>query len=306
MLERNLTEKARDLGFIAVGFSRPEVPRYFDKYLEWLKKIDTGDMDYLRRNLEARKDPAILLKGLKTVISLAYPYPANKPCSPDGYCVSRYSSPDREDYHILLKRLGRELCWLIKDRIPGSCCRVCVDSAPILERSFALAGGIGFIGKNNTLIIPGYGSYFFLMEILTTVEFPVPLYPEKECRCGECTECIDACPTGALKEPFFIDVSRCLSYLTIEYKGAVDRETGRRMGNTFFGCDRCQEACPFNSAEAPVVSLPSMKDIRRMTDEDFKRVFGKTALSRAGLKKIKENIKAIGERTHLSPDAPLP
>ena len=119
--------------------------------------------------------------------------------------------------------------------------------------------GIGFIGKNNMLIVPGYGSYCFLVEILTTAQFTIPFFSGAENMCGSCTKCIDMCPTGALKAPFYIDVSQCLSYLTIEAEDAIDKETAKKMRNTFFGCDVCQEVCPFNKKEPDVVILPSIK-----------------------------------------------
>ena len=285
--------KAKELGFIAVGFSRPTTPLYFDFFCHWLNEIEIGNMNYLQRNRDIRRDPSRLLKGLKTIISLAYPYPASKPSTPDGYTTSRYSTPQEADYHLRLKKLGKQLCAFITEIFPETKSRVCVDSAPILERSFAEMSGIGFIGKNNMLIVPGYGSYCFLVEILTTAQFTIPFFNGAENRCGSCTKCIDMCPTGALKTPFYIDVSQCLSYLTIEAKDTIDKETAGRMGNTFFGCDVCQEVCPFNKEEPGVVTLPSTKEILATTDIDFKKIFGKTAFERTGLEKLKKNIKAI-------------
>jgi len=285
--------KAKELGFIAAGFSRPTTPLYFDFFCHWLKEIEIGNMNYLKRNMDIRRDPSRLLKGLNTIISLAYPYPARKPSTPDGYTTSRYSTPREADYHLRLKKLANELCGFITEIFPESKSRVCVDSAPILERSFAEMSGIGFIGKNNMLIVPGYGSYCFLVEILTTAQFTTPFVNVAENRCGECRKCIDICPTGALKAPFYIDVSECLSYLTIEAKDTVDKETAEKMGNTFFGCDVCQEVCPFNKKESGVVALPSTKEILAMTEIDFKTVFGKTAFERAGVEKLKKNIQAL-------------
>jgi epoxyqueuosine reductase len=285
--------KAKERGFIAVGFSKPTTPLYYDFFCRWLKEIEIGNMNYLKRNIDIRGDPPRLLKGLTTIISLAYPYPASKPSTPDGYTTSRYSTPQEADYHLRLKKLGKQLCAFITEIFPESKSRVCVDSAPILERSFAEMSGIGFIGKNNMLIVPGYGSYCFLVEILTTAQFAIPFFNGTENRCGSCTKCIDMCPTGALKAPFYIDVSQCLSYLTIEAKDTVDKETAKKMGNTFFGCDVCQEVCPFNKKESGVVALPSTKEILAMTEIDFKKTFGKTAFERAGVEKLKKNIQAL-------------
>jgi epoxyqueuosine reductase len=276
-----------------VGFTRPSTPLHFEFFRRWLRDVELGDISYLRKHIEIRGDPTKLLEGTHTIISLAYPYPAAKPSTPDGYTASRYSTPQQEDYHLRLRRLAKQLCSVISEMFPGSRSRVCVDSAPILERSFAEASGIGFIGKNNMLIVPGYGSYCYLVEILTTARFFIPTFQENQTECGSCTRCIDSCPTRALKAPFFLDVSRCLSYLTIESKGDIDGDAAGKMGNTFFGCDVCQEVCPFNAQERGTVSLPSINDILAMTDLDFKKVFGRTAFERAGLEKLKGNIQAL-------------
>ena len=293
MINQAFIDRAKELGFIAVGFSKPQKPIHFDFFLSWLHHAEIGDMTYLKRNTGLRKDPRRLLDALHTIISLAYPYPASKPSTHDGYTASRYSTPEQEDYHLRLRRLGNQLCTYIREMFPESNSRVCVDSAPILERSFAVTSGIGFFGKNNMLIVPGYGSYCFLIEILTTGQFSIASVREMESRCGSCTRCIDTCPTGALNAPFCIDVSQCLSYLTIEAKHDIDRKMAKKMGNTFFGCDVCQEVCPFNKQDAPIVSMPPADTIMRMKEPDFKRAFGKTAFERAGLEKLKSNIKAL-------------
>lgn len=293
MISEVFIDKARELGFIAVGFTRPGTPLHFEFFRSWLKEVEVGDMSYLRGHIDIRGDPTKLLEGTRTIISLAYPYPAAKPSTPDGYAASRYSAPDQDDYHLRLRRLGKELSTVVSELFPGSLSRVCVDSAPILERSFAEASGIGFIGKNNMLIVPGYGSYCYLVEILTTARFPIPAFKGHESECGSCTRCIDSCPTGALKAPFYLDVSRCLSYLTVESKGDIDREAAGKMGNTFFGCDKCQEVCPLNGQEQSIVSLPSTGDILAMSESEFKGTFGRSAFERAGLEKLKGNIRAL-------------
>jgi epoxyqueuosine reductase len=293
VINQALTEKARALGFIGIGFSEPRIPIHFDFFLSWLEDVEVGDMTYLKRHVDLRKHPERLLDGLQTIISLAYPYPATKPSTPDGYSASRYATPDQEDYHLRLRRLTKQLCTLIAEAFPGSRSRVCVDSAPIMERSFAVTGGIGFVGKNTMLIVPGHGSYCFLVEILTTAPFQIPPVMEMESGCGTCTKCIEACPTGALSAPFHMNVTRCLSYLTIEAKHDIDKKLAGKMGNTFFGCDVCQEVCPLNKAEAPVIVLPSTDRIVQMSGGDFKGIFGKTAFERAGLNKLKRNISAV-------------
>jgi len=289
-----LAEKGKALGFIAVGFSRPERPPHIDHFYRWLSENKYAEMSWLKRNLEIREDPTKLLTGCRTILSLAYPYPSHKPGTPDGYSMARYSDPTEVDYHQRLKRLCGEMCRMIEEMVPGSKTRVCVDSSPILERSLAYAAGIGFVGKNNMLIIPGYGSFFYLAEIVTTafLEFP-PLHPIED-GCGACMSCVESCPTGALERPFQINASRCLSYMTIEHKGPLEEGIGRRMGDCFLGCDQCQEACPFNGDRSSrEVLLPSTEAYLNLAFDEFKGRFGKTALARAGLEKIKTNIRAI-------------
>ncbi|HOP46862.1 MAG TPA: tRNA epoxyqueuosine(34) reductase QueG [Desulfobacteraceae bacterium] len=289
-----IKEKAKDLGFISVGFLRPQRPLFLDKFFSWVDSGRHGDMAWLERNSHLRENPAQLLDGCRTIITLAYPYSSAKPCTADGFTASRYSEPAKTDYHDRLRNLCSELSSTIKDLYPGSRQRICVDSAPILERSLAVASGIGFIGKNNMLIIPGHGSYLFLAEILTTALFPVFKAHISETQCGSCTKCMDACPSGSLEKPFLLDASRCLSYLTIEHKGMVDKETGNKMDRCFFGCDICQEVCPFNGDNYNTeISLPSIREFIDMDELTFKVKFGKTALARAGLNKIKTNIEAF-------------
>jgi len=287
-------EKAKSLGFIAMGFSRPGAPLFFDRFREWIAAGKQGDMNWMGRHVELRENPGKLLEGCRAVITLAYPYSSKKPFTPDGFAASRYTEPRQADYHDRLRKLAKTLAQNIIADYPGTRIRVCVDSAPILERSFAYASGIGFIGKNNMLIIPGHGSYVFLAEILTTAPLEFSKAETMENRCGSCNLCMDACPTGALERPFSLNASKCLSYLTIEHGGEVDSKTGRKMGNSFFGCDVCQEVCPFNEERTlRDISLPSTEEILGMEKGDFEERFGETAFARAGLEKIKGNIRAI-------------
>ncbi|MCP4669571.1 MAG: tRNA epoxyqueuosine(34) reductase QueG [Deltaproteobacteria bacterium] len=292
---REFTEKAISSGFAAVGFSRARRPPFFGQFSQWIAAGKQGEMGWLGKHLDVRENPKNLLEGCETVITLAYPYSSSKPCTPDGFSTARYSEPRKSDYHDRLRKLARNLALGIEKGHSGAISRICVDSAPLLERSFAHASGTGFIGKNNMFIVPGQGSYLFLAEILTTAPFPSSQRQPMENQCGACTRCLDACPTGALERPFFLDASKCLSYVTIEKPGVVSREAGRNMGACFFGCDVCQEVCPFNHNKDrdADLSLPSTERILEMKDEDFKREFGKTAFARAGLEKVKSNIRAV-------------
>ena len=290
----SLPDKAKDLGFIACGFSEPKRPLYFDQFSAWISDCKNAGMSWLERNIDVREDPSRLLNNCRTVITLAYSYPSQKPGTVDGFTVSRYSQPGEADYHVRLKGLCGALLNVVEEAYPKSHSRVCVDSAPLLERSYACSSGIGFVGKNNMLIIPGYGSYVYLAEILTTAPIDMASLEPMENRCGACTLCVDSCPTGALERPFYLDASKCLSYLSIEDKGKIDEETGIRMCDCFFGCDRCQEVCPLNEKEGSTqISLPSTDAFLEMDDNEFKKRFGKTAFARAGLEKLKTNIQGM-------------
>ena len=289
----DLVDHAKKLGFVALGFSRPEKPLFFDAFCAWIDAEKFGRMAWLKRHRDLRENPGMLLPGCRTIISLAYPYSPAKPCTPEGFTMARYSEPQKEDYHTHVRKKTRHLALALTESYPNTKFRVCVDSAPILERSFAYRSGVGFLGKNNMLIVPGHGSYVFLAEILTTAPLPGGEAEPVKDLCGNCTRCLDACPTGALEGPNRLDASRCLSYLTIECEGDIDHETGKKMGRCFLGCDVCQEVCPFNPVEkAGAPSLPDIAEFLEMDDGKFKTLFGQTALARPGLQRIQRNIKA--------------
>ena len=292
-LYRNLTKKAEELGFIKIGFLRPCRPSFFDHFVEWLKKKKNAGMQWMERHLEVRENPNRILRGCSTIICLAYPYSSDVPSSPEGFCAARYSEPEKEDYHIRLKKLCIQLGKEIIKADPEAKIRICVDSAPVLERNLAYMAGIGFFGKNNMLIVPEYGSYLFLAEIFTTCYIPFPEVDPVPEQCGSCTKCIDACPTNALSAPYCFDAKLCLSYLTIEYDGPIKKELAQKMNPSFLGCDKCQSICPYNPEGKKYICLPSGIKFLKMKEEEFKKKFGKTALSRAGLARIKRNVQLL-------------
>jgi len=293
-LVASLETFAKTLGFIEVGFSRPQRPTFFDSFMSRLAEKKHGDMTWLEKNIDLREDPSTLLAGCRTILSLAYPYPNTRHETEDGFWVARYADPSREDYHFRLRKLGEHVGGWIQKAYPGSLTKVFVDSAPILEKSLAWQAGIGFMGKNTLMIIPGYGSYFFLVEVLTTAPLQTPDVQPLPDSCGACSLCMEACPTAALEEPYRLNASKCLAYLTIEFKGEIDLASGRKMGNCFLGCDQCQEVCPYNKGiPSARVSLPSTEEILNMDEGQFKRRFGKTSLARPGLEKIKSNVRAV-------------
>lgn len=293
-MSTEIIERAEALGFLKIGFSIPRRPVHFNKYISWLSGHKNADMSWMERNNNIREDPTLLLKDCRAIISLAYPYSPNQPITPDGFSVSRYSQPDKDDYHQRIRTLCTDLVALLKEMHKGCKARICVDSVPILERSIAYSSGIGFIGKNNMLIVPGYGSYLYLAEILTTAPLHIPSVDPMENHCGSCTRCLDSCPSGALEEPFSLNASRCLSYLTIESKRHIDKDEGAMMRRCFFGCDRCQEVCPFNKGGGSrEILLPSTDEFLKMDRVSFSERFGNTALARSGIEKIQMNIRAI-------------
>lgn len=289
-----LKELAERLGFVASGICPAARPPHFDSYVEWIRAGRHGSMTWMERSLPLREDPGKLLPGCKAVICLAYPYSADRPNTEDGLIAARYCEPTLEDYHERLRNKCKEISRAVLSFYPGSKVRTCVDSAPVLERAFAFSAGLGFIGKNSSLIVPGHGSYVFLAEILTTApiafESPNPI----NTLCGSCRLCLEACPAGALHAPYSMDASRCLSFKTIEDGTPVDSQTASLMGRCFLGCDICQEVCPHNrmpGKDVPV--LPHSGEMLLMDEETFAARYGKTALGRPGLRKIKENIKAV-------------
>jgi epoxyqueuosine reductase len=285
--------KALEKGFAGIGFSRPVRPLFIDEFRLWISSGKNAGMSWMERNIDIRQDPLKLLSGCRAVISLAYPYPNKKPSTEDGFTLARYSTPDADDYHIRLRNKCRDISDFIGELYAGSKSRILVDSAPILERSFAYSSGMGFIGKNNMLIIPGYGSYFYLAEIITTAPVDSPIVEPVRDLCGSCTKCIDSCPAGALKGPRDFNSANCLSYLTIECKQDIDRSLGKYMNKCFLGCDICQEVCPHNKGKMLNKIMPPSDEILGMSNGTFIRMYGKTALSRPGLEKIKSNIKCL-------------
>ena len=292
-LSIQIKNKAKELGFDACGIaevaSADTEALFFDR---WIAEGCHAGMKYMENYRDIRLDPAGLVEGARSVISVALNYyPAQKQ-SPDSPRISYYAYG--KDYHIVVKDKLRQLWEYITSLIPVldstlPAARFFTDSAPILERYWAWKAGLGWIGKNTNLIIPGKGSFFFLGEIVTTLELDYDT-PQKN-RCGACRRCLDACPTGALERPGHLNANKCISYLTIEHKGDIPSEQASRLGDLLYGCDTCQEVCPWNrfasptreAAFSPSPAFLSLKkeDLRCFTRDDYNRIFAGSAVKRA-------------------------
>jgi len=297
--------QALSLGFDLVGIIAARPPDTYDRYREWLAQGYHGEMGYLARPdaVAKRADLNRILPGVRTVIVVAVNYLTASPdCSgdPSRGCISRYAWGD--DYHdILLARL-RRLAELIEEQVGHAVVgRAYVDTGPLLERAMAVEAGLGFIGKNTNLIHPGLGSWLFLGELLLTVEIPTSVAAGRKGGCGKCTRCLDACPTGALIAPYRLDARRCISYLTVENKGPIPDEMRPLLGNRIFGCDICQEVCPWNrrfarptddAAFRPRAELlaPPLVQLMELDDAGFRRLFHGSPIKRAKRRGLLRNV----------------
>lgn len=262
-------------------------------------------MSYLERNVEKRFNPALLLNEAKSVISLGFPYGDAETAIENTSGIAVYAWG--EDYHYRLKKVAEPILAIMKHLDPDSECRFFADSAPVAERSLALGAGLGWIGKNGTLITPERGSMIYLAEIMTSTELP-PDSPFTENLCGNCRICIDSCPTGAIRENCTIDALKCISYHTISSKKPIPDDIAAKAGSRIFGCDICQQVCPWNfkdsfrsglqcSGNSYPENWPSCPEAWIGRDEDwFNDVFAGSALHHTGFAKIMDNVlSALGK-----------
>jgi epoxyqueuosine reductase len=294
---------ARELGFSFCGIARAEFLEEEAPRLEnWLKRGYHGQMKYMENHFDKRLNPALLVPGAKSVISLIYNYYPQKDLSRQhSLKIAKYAYG--EDYHVVIRDKLKEFLFRLKEKIGQISGRAFVDSAPVLEHAWAQRAGIGWVGKNSLLLNRKMGSFFFLAELIVDVELeydsPIPDY------CGTCTACMDACPTQAITEPFVVDGSKCISYYTIELRDEIPQEAKGKFENWIFGCDICQDVCPWNrfaqphseSRFMPSADLENMryKDWLELTEEVFNRIFDKSAVKRTGYKGLKRNILFVTE-----------
>ncbi len=253
-LDGRIRAQARALGFDVVGVARADEPLgvEHERYADFIARGMHGDMAFLADRPEARRslDCEAILTGARSVVCLGKRY-ARPDDGAGGVAplIARYARG--RDYHNFVKKRLRRLAVFVRGLTPGAEARALCDTEPLLERAWAARAGLGFVGKNGLVITPGMGSYVMLGEVVTNLEL-IPDTPMTE-RCGSCTRCLDACPTGAFPAPFVLDARRCISYLTIEASGAPSEELRGAVGEHLFGCDDCQDVCPFNRTAPPPV-----------------------------------------------------
>jgi epoxyqueuosine reductase len=298
-----IREEALNLGFAACGFSRAEnLPADSARLKEWLGNGYHGRMGYMANHLEKRCDPTLLVEGSKGVISLLYSYhTTQKQADPGAPILSKYAYG--RDYHFVLKEKMNRLFDFIKSDFGPVEGRVFVDSAPVLDRAWARKAGLGWIGKNSNLISRSAGSFVFIGEIILNLELDYNLVPEGDF-CGSCTRCIEACPTEAILSNRTLDSQKCIAYQTIENREAIDSGVEEKLSRRVFGCDICQEVCPWNHS-APLHHEPafnpsatllnmSREDWNLLDREQYNQLFRESPVNRAGFNKLKENIACIG------------
>lgn len=297
-----IKKKAAELGFFFCGISKAEFLEDEARHLDnWLKRDFHGKMNYMENHYDKRLDPRLLVDNAKSVVSLLLNYyPEEKPLDSSAPKISKYAYG--KDYHFIIKDKLREFFQYIQDEIGEVDGRVFVDSAPVMDKAWAKKSGLGWMGKNANIIHPKHGSYFFIAELILDLELE-PDGPIKD-YCGTCTKCIDECPTDAIVEPYLIDGSKCISYLTIELKDEIlPNEFKGKMDNWMFGCDVCQDVCPWNRFSTPHSEpwfkphddLLKMKknDWEDLTEEVFQELFRKSAVKRTKFFGLKRNIQAI-------------
>jgi len=296
--------KAKELGFLACGFSEARfLAEEKDRLLDWLQKEMHGQMTYMANNVDKRLDPRLLVENARTVISVLLNYfPGEKQVDEQAPKLSKYAYGT--DYHFVMKDKLGELLRFIKSEIAPCEGRCLVDSAPVLDRAWAARAGLGWIGKNTNLLSTEHGSFFFIGELIIDLEFPAEVRNVHD-HCGTCTRCIDACPTHALVAPYVLDARRCISYQTIENRGEIDPSLKGKFENRVFGCDICQDVCPWNLKaeihhEPAFIANPRLLKLTKnewaeMDKPTFNELFRNSAVKRTRYEGLKRNLRFLEE-----------
>jgi len=292
--------ESKRLGFLSCGISKAgfleeEAPRLEN----WLKQNQHGEMKYMENHFDKRLNPTLLVEGAKSVISLLLNYYPSEFQNTESYKISKYAYG--QDYHFVIKEKLNELLFCIQTEIGEVAGRAFVDSAPVLDKAWAAKSGLGWIGKNSNLLTQQVGSFYFIAELIVDLDLEYD-YPTTN-HCGTCTACIDACPTEAIVAPYVVDGSKCISYFTIELKDNLPQEMKGKFDDWTFGCDICQDVCPWNkfskshneplfNANPELLSF-SKKDWEEITEDTFKKVFKNSAIKRTKFEGLKRNIDFI-------------
>lgn len=282
-------------GISKAGFLEEEAPRLEN----WLNKNQNGKMAYMENNFDKRLNPTLLVDDAKSVVSLLLNYYPEKEQIQDSFKISKYAYG--KDYHFVIKEKLKELLFSIQENIGEVSGRVFVDSAPVLDKAWAAKSGLGWIGKNSNLLTQKVGSFYFIAELIIDLDLEYD-YATTD-HCGSCTACIDACPTQAIVAPYIVDGSKCISYFTIELKENIPAEMRGHFDDWVFGCDTCQDVCPWNRFSKshneplfnPNPALLSMtkRDWEEMTEETFKIVFKDSPVKRTKFEGLKRNINFL-------------
>ena len=303
--EDRIKAAARDLGFALAGIARATEADGFERLREWLARGYAGEMAYMGRYAEERRHPASVLPEVRSVVMVAMEYgdcglriadcgleenPQSAIRNPQSGKIARYAAGP--DYHDVVRdRLNRLLRW-VQSELPGTRGRGVVDTAPLLERDFARRAGLGWIGKNTLLINKHRGSYFFLGALLLDMEL-TPDEPHVASHCGTCTACLDACPTNAFTGPGWLDARKCISYLTIELRSPVPEELLPAVGDWLFGCDICQEVCPWNRKDQSKPETVDAAELLSVTEGEFRQRYRGTALFRTKRRGLLRNAAIV-------------
>lgn len=292
--------EAKRLGFLSCGISKAgfleeEAPRFE----RWLKSNAHGEMQYMENHFDKRLDPTKLVEDSKSVVSLLLNYYPSEEQNENSYKISKYAYG--QDYHHVIKSKLKELHQFIETEIGEVSGRAFVDSAPVLDKAWAAKSGLGWIGKHSNLLTQKVGSFYFIAELIIDLELEYDHITTDHC--GSCTACIDACPTQAITEPYVVDGSKCISYLTIELKNQIPTEFKSKMDDWMFGCDVCQDVCPWNRFSKPhqeplfqpkpELLSKTKKDWEDITEDVFKKVFQKSAVKRTKFSGLRRNINFL-------------
>ena len=292
--------EAHRLGFLSCGISKAgfleeEAPRLEN----WLNNQMNGQMSYMENHFDKRLNPTLLVDDAKSVISLLLNYYPSELQNEDSYKISKYAYG--QDYHHVIKEKLKELLHFIQTEIGEVSGRAFVDSAPVLDKAWAAKSGLGWVGKNSNLITQKVGSFYFIAELIIDLELDYDA-PTTD-HCGSCTACLDACPTEAIVAPYVVDGSKCISYFTIELKDNLPQEMKGKFDDWMFGCDVCQEVCPWNRFSLPTketrfvghekINQFSKKDWEEITEDVFREIFKKSPVKRTKFDGLKRNIDFV-------------